>query len=486
MSTVRTIAKNTIILIAAQGIGYIFSFIYIIYLARYLGPEKYGILSFAISFTGFFQIFMDIGLSTLLVREITKDKSRAVKYLVNAGFVKVILAIFSLILIYAVINVMGYPTDTIFIVFLIGISVVLNSISQLLFSFFQAFENMELQGLGQIIFMLFMFIAIMLGITFNFDIVGFGYIYLISGILLLVYNVIVLKIKYFGRKNALVTNNMTIEWKFCKSMVIEAWSFGLATVFVLVYTNMDAIILSAAKGNEAVGIYGAAYRIIQVLQVIPMMLGASIFPVMSRFYKTADHSLKLTMEKSFKYLTVIALPTGVGITILANQIISRLYGAEYTQSIIAIQILIWADVLLFIGYSVGILMMSINRQKLNTLTLAVCAIINVGLNLIFIPRYSYIAAAAILVGTQAIYIIMLYVLNLGNDYILSLRKVVPILIRTIVASLVMGMCVIYFQNISLFILIPAAIILYFVILLLIGGLNKDDFILIRDGILKKQ
>jgi len=108
MNTVYKIAKNTGVLLIAQIISYLISFIYILYLSRYLGPSQFGQLSTAIAFTGFFQIFTDFGLQWLLVREIARDKARAAAYLYNAGLVKAVLAVITLILIYSVINIMGY------------------------------------------------------------------------------------------------------------------------------------------------------------------------------------------------------------------------------------------------------------------------------------------------------------------------------------------------------------------------------------------
>ena len=207
----------------------------------------------------------------------------------------------------------------------------------------------------------------------------------------------------------------------------------------------------------------------------------SIFPIMSRFYISSSNSLKFAVEKSFKYLTVIAVPLGVGISLLADQIIFVLYGQPYSQSAGALQILIWADVLFLMDYSFTILLMACNRQKLNTMTLGLCALMNAVLNFIFIPQFGYMAAAVILLLTQFISLVVHYVLSLRTGYLFGRRTLAGILLRTVFVCVLMGIFVKYFQGISMVAVIPSAIILYFIGIILVGGLGKEDFRLIKNA-----
>jgi len=91
MNTVQRIAKNTGVLLASQVVSYVIGFFFVMYTARYLGAEGFGILSFALAFTGIFGVFADLGLRQLTVREVARDKSLAGKYLGNIAAMKVIL-----------------------------------------------------------------------------------------------------------------------------------------------------------------------------------------------------------------------------------------------------------------------------------------------------------------------------------------------------------------------------------------------------------
>lgn len=151
MNTVQRIAKNTGVLLLSQLASYILGLFFIMYTARYLGAEGFGILSFALAFTGIFGVFADFGLSTLTVREVARDKLLAGKYLGNIAVMKVILVVVTFGLIALTINLLGYPQQTITVVYLVALSVIFNSFSGMLYSIFRAYEKMEYQSLGQIL-----------------------------------------------------------------------------------------------------------------------------------------------------------------------------------------------------------------------------------------------------------------------------------------------------------------------------------------------
>lgn len=143
MNTVQRIAKNTGMLFASRIASYILCFFFVMYTARYLGAEGFGVLSFALAFTGIFGVFTDLGLQQLTVREVARDKSLAGKYLGNIAVMKVILVIITFGLIAIFINHLGYPEQTIRVFYLFALSVIFVSFSQMFYSTFQAYEKME-------------------------------------------------------------------------------------------------------------------------------------------------------------------------------------------------------------------------------------------------------------------------------------------------------------------------------------------------------
>lgn len=147
------------------------------YTARYLGAEGFGILSFALAFTGIFGVFSDLGLSTLTVREVARDKSLASKYLGNIAVMKVILVIITFGLIALSINLLGYPEQTIKVVYLVALSIIFSAFSGMFYSIFQAYEKMEYQSVGQILNSALMLSGALFAIKQGFSVVSFASIY---------------------------------------------------------------------------------------------------------------------------------------------------------------------------------------------------------------------------------------------------------------------------------------------------------------------
>lgn len=152
MNVPQRIAKNVSILFLSQMVGYVLGFFTLMYSARYLGVEGFGILSFALAFTGIFTVLMDLGLNTLTIREVARNKSLAQKYISNITLIKLLLSLSTFCLIFLIINIVGYNPQTMSVVYVIALYAILTTFSQLFYSVFQAHEKMEYQSLGYIIY----------------------------------------------------------------------------------------------------------------------------------------------------------------------------------------------------------------------------------------------------------------------------------------------------------------------------------------------
>ncbi|MBE3114353.1 MAG: flippase, partial [Actinobacteria bacterium] len=393
MNTVQRIAKNSLVLLASNIISNILGFFYVMYIARYLGAEGFGILSFVLAFTGIFSVFSDLGLSPLTVREVARDRSLVGKYLGNITVIKIILVIITFGLIAITINLLGYPKQTIIVVYFLALSVIFSSFSNIFNSIFQAYEKMEYQSIEQILSSILMLSGALFAISHGFSVIGFAFIYFLVRAVALGYSFAVYTWKFSLPK-------LELDWSFWKPTIKEALPFFLSAVVDIIAFKIDIIMLSMMKGDMVVGWYSAAYRLIEALMFIPATFAGAIYPVLSNFYVSSQESLKLIYKKSFKYLFIVGLPIAVGTTILAHKIILFIYKSGFTHSIIALQILIWTIPIIFLTYMFGTMLASINKQDLTLKILLLSMSLNVVMNLILIPRYSYIGASIATVITE--------------------------------------------------------------------------------------
>ncbi|VAV85781.1 hypothetical protein MNBD_DELTA01-1967 [hydrothermal vent metagenome] len=482
MTTVKRIARNATLLLLAQIVGYALGFFYIIYTARYLGAEDFGVLSFALALTAIFAILTDIGLQPLTVREVARDKTLASKYLANLTFTKIILSVITFALIAIVINVMDYPIKTVATVYIVTLSILVTSFTTMIYSIFQAYERMEFQSAGLIINSSIMLVGAIIAIKINLDVRAFAALYLLSSTICLFYSIAIVRINFKEVFIGWLDLQLHIDPAFLRTTIKKAVPFGFGVFFVLMFYWIDSVMLSYIKGDAAVGWYNAPFRIVLVLLLIPQSLIVALYPVMSKFYNTSEDSLTLSFQKSLKYLAMLGLPIGVAITLLAKQIILLTFGQEYINSVAPLQILVWSSVLIFVTMPFGNLLNCQNKQLVVTKVCGLYVPLNIILNLILIPRYSLIGAGIATVLTQLFGSFLLVYWTLKVRSKIYDNKAIIILSKFLVSSLIMGLFILYFQYLSLIIILPLAGLLYFLVLFIIKGIDSGDLTLLKSVI----
>jgi O-antigen/teichoic acid export membrane protein len=470
--TIHRLAKNISVLVLSSIINLIFGFLYSIYVARYLGPERYGIISFALAFTAIFAVLTDLGLSQFTVREVARDKSLAEKYFSNVLVAKFILAVITFAVVAVMINLMGYPETTIKVVYIIFLSIVIAAFNNLFYSMFQAFEKMEYQSIGGIVSSVSMLLLALFAIRNNLDIVWFAYIYLISNLFILTFCFVVSAFVHINPR-------LIMDWAFMTSALKEALPFGLTGLLGMTYTYADSIMLSFFQGNDVIGWYNAAYRLVLMLLFVPNLINIVIYPVMSRFYISSNDALSFIYQRYFKYMMILAFPMGIGTTLLANKIILTIFGSGFNNSIVALQILIWTVVLTYVGSAFVKLMESTNRQTVITKMSGICVIVNVMLNLVLIPRFSYIGSSIATVVTEIVLVGGIAFAASRVGYRIPFGIIKRDLFKILPSCLAMSIFLMYFSQANLLALIISAAAVYFASIYLLRLFDLDDILLIK-------
>jgi len=488
MSTVQRIARNTGLLFIAQILTYVIGFFSVAFLARYLGAANYGIISFAMAFTAIFAVLGDIGLSYLMMREVARDKSLASKYILNIGVMKIVLVSITFGLIALTANLMGYPHQTITIVYVIGLYAIFNSFISMFYSIFQAHERMEYISVAQVLNSALILAGIVLAVEHNQSIAVFAWIYFLAAAAILVYCVIIMRWK-FPDSLLWPPRRTDWDWGFCKQTMKQAWPFALSSIFVMIYYYISTVMLSKMKGDEAVGWYNAAFRLMQLPLVLTAVFNTAIFPAMAQFSVSSRASLEFTYQRYFKYMLLLGIPIGVGTTLMSNQFILLIFGKGYEPAIITLQVLIWSVVFILLGGTFGRLIESLNRQVIATVITGIGALLNVVLNLLLIPRYSYTGAAASMVATEFAVFFMAAIFCFRLGYGISLKGIAKDGVKAVLASMLMGGFVWYFKGFNRIIpLIILAVLIYFLFIWLFKFFDKDDISIIRQiiGSFRKQ
>lgn len=464
MTSITTIAKNSFFLITAKAICMILNFFYVTYTARYLGVEAFGILSFALSFAAISSILLSMGFDILTAREVSRDKKLGEKYIGNIVPIQLLLSVLVIGLVSLIVNYSEYPAETIHVIYLIVLSTVFNSYSTLFQSISQAFEKMEYVSYGQILNSILMIIGTLVSIKENVDVVVFGYTYFIVNLIVLVYS-------YLFCLKKFVNPRYEINLDFWRGLITESLPFSLTVIISVLFFHIDILMLSIMKGNEIVGAYRAACNIIIMIISIADVFVYVIFPAASLCYITSKESLEVILEKLSKYLFIMGLPFGIGIILLANEIIECLYGFQFISATVVIKILGLYIPFRFISHATGWTLASINKEPLRTFSAFIAIFINIILNILLIPKYGISGAAVATVISQII-LFVLYFYFVGKYF--HRLQINSIIIKPLISSVFMGIFIISQQGNNLFLTASLSTIVYFLVLYLIKGFDEGD------------
>jgi O-antigen/teichoic acid export membrane protein len=366
------------------------------------------------------------------------------------------------------INLLGYPLDTTLAVYGMAIYMILTSFSELFRSSFHAFEKMEYDAAVKIIERVLYFTVGMLVLSLGYGLMG------------IIMAAVLASIAIFGTSGffmlrRFVIPSFSLDREFCKKSVKEAFPLALVAIFAMLYFGIDSVMLSIMKGDAPVGIYNAAYNLILGIVIIPTVFTMSIYPLLSRYFKTSINSFRSLYERSIKYLLILAIPTGVGTTLIAPKIIDFLYGVEYTGSALALQLLVWGGVTWFVSLGVNTALRSSNRQKTLAWIAGTAALINILLNLLLIPQMSYVGAGIATIITE-FFVLFAGLYKLSGT--LPLPRIKNVILKSAASSIVMAVVLYYLIGLHVLLLLAISLV-YFPILFLLRGFDKEDFELLR-------
>lgn len=467
MSKVVNLAKNTSYLTLALVIQKVISFTYFMLLARYVGPEALGQYYLAISLTTIFAIFIDLGLTNVITREIAKTPAQSERWLANILTLKIPLTIFSVLAVIILVQVLGYSSLVKQLAYIAIISMVLDSFSTTFFAVARGYHNLKYESIASVIFQ-----VIVLVFGYGALLLGGGLIFAMLALALAsIYNFIYsswILVRRLG-----VKISFRYEPAFVKKIFNLAWPFALYAVFQRFYTYLDSVFLSVLADDTQVGLYQIAFKIIFALQFLPLAFTASLYPALSMYWQDNRQQLLITFERAINYLLIISLPVIIGVIALSAQVV-QLFKSGYEGAQWPLIISISSLLFIFINFPIGSLLNACDYQKKNTLNMGIVALVSLGLNLLLIPRYQAVGASLTVLVTNALMTI------LGFWWV---RRIIPyqfkknllMFAKLILSSAIMGLVVYWGQAyLNIFVITIIGGFVYLACLLAVRALRWAD------------
>ena len=404
----RRYFANTGWMFFGQMFSLLVSFFIGAWLARYLGPENYGILNYAVAFAGLFGFIASLGVDGILNRELIKYPEKRDELLGTAFVLKLIGGIIALT--FCILSVFMFPLSPLirFLSIIYSFSFILQSIT-VIGIYFQAEvrskNNVRVFLIATIITSFLKIIAILSGL----GVIWIMVIYIFDSLWQL-----------FGFVKIYKNNNLNISsWKFdknlAKKLLKNSWPLILASAATFIYLKIDQVMIGAMMGNYEVGIYAAGVKLVEVWYFIPGIICGSLFPAIVNAKKTGEEIYRRRLRNFYALMAIIPILIAIFITPLAKPIIFFIFGNGYLESTGVLRVYIWSSVGLFLGQAVTQYLMSENLVKtifwLNFLAMAV----NVILNLIFIPVFGLLGAAWATLISYFIFPVYTYIIGINSS-----------------------------------------------------------------------
>lgn len=395
-NTKQTIFKNTFWLTTSTVVGRFIRALVIIYAARKLGTDGYGIFSYAMSIAAFFSIFSDIGLTGLLTREIAKEPEKKSNYISTVFFLKVGALVVTLFATLFVSPFFIKIDATKSLIPLAALLILFDSLRVFGFGFARAESKMEKEGIVSMATDVFITIFSIISLTTSPSPFNLSLMYVFGSFMGTV-------LIFLSLKKQIANLSGKFDKTLIKPIMNVAVPFAIMGVFSALMINIDMVILGIFKDANELGLYAAAQRPIQLLYVLPTVIATSLFPIISNFiHNKKIDEVKTLVEKTIRITSLAAVPLFIGGLLLSRPIIFFFFGQQYEGAVLSFQILLSTILLVFPGTIVGNTLFSWNLQKRLMLATGLAALSNVILDLLLIPLFGISGSAVATLVSQIV------------------------------------------------------------------------------------
>jgi len=373
-----------------------------IWVARYLGPEQFGLFSYLIAFTAIFAGIAKLGLDGIMVRELVNHPEMRDTYLGTAFWLKIIGAFIVMALMVVIVPLTSNDASTNFFIFIIAAGLVFQSFEVIEF-YFQSQVLAKIVSICKVTQLALSSIIKITLVINEAELVWF--------VLVTTFDMLSLAVSYFtaymvGKKTAFFKY---FDLSIAKQLLKDSWPLIFSAIVVMVYMRIDQIMIKEILGVYEVGVYSAAVRLSEAFYFIPVVITASLFPALLNGKNQSEELYQKRLQSLYTFMVWIAIAIALPMTFFSDWIIQLLFGQAYQESGEVLIIHIWSGVFVFLGVPFSRYLVTENLTKIDFQRTLLGAASNVLLNLWLVPVYSLEGAAIATLLAQ-------FIANIGYDF----------------------------------------------------------------------
>ncbi|XDZ65352.1 flippase [Alphaproteobacteria bacterium LSUCC0684] len=366
-----------------MGVGVFIS----VWVARYLGPEQFGLLNFSTAFVGLFGAISALGLESIVVRDLVEKPQNASKTLGTSLVMQVTGGVLSYFFIISAIFILR-PDDKLSQIAVAILGLMMLCKGEIAVYWFESkVQSKYTVWVQNSVFLLFATIKLVL-IIHNANLIFFVWAVFAEVAL------VALLLLYVMNRKGPALKNLRFNLDWAQHLLKESWPLILSGISISIYMKIDQLMLGQILNDKAVGIYSAALRFSEIWHFIPIVIVASVFPAIVYAKNVSESLYNERMQKLFNLMITISLFLSLPMTFLAKPLMHFLYGPAFEEAGTVLAIHIWSSVFVFIGVASSKWMVIENLQLITLQRSILGAVVNIGLNMWLIPINGVIGAAS--------------------------------------------------------------------------------------------
>jgi len=471
MAVARKIAYNVIFSSVAKVISTVLALVVIGIITRSLGKEGFGNYATVLAVLAFFAALADLGLNQISVREISKTGADEKKIIGNVFTLRIFSALAIIIISPLLIWILDYPAEVERGILIVAFSFLFSSTYQILNGIFQKNLAMDKVALSELMGKIIQVVFVALAFKWK---LGFDWI-----MAALLFNSLASFILVFFWSRKYIHFCLQIDLAYWKIFLKESFPLGISAVITFAYFKMDTLILSYLKSSAEVGVYNVAYKVLENITFFPAMIIGLVTPILAKNIFDNREEFKKIADKTFRVFIILVIPLLVGTLFLADDVVRVIGGNGFSESAGVLRILVFSLALIFFGNFFNAILIVGNLQKKLLWVFLLAAATSISLNLIFVPRFSYLASAFASLTTEAVVVILGAYLTFSK---IKYRPASDRFFRVLGAGILMGLFLWVFRSYNFILLALGSSMVYFLFLWLFKGVQKEEL----QGLISKK
>jgi O-antigen/teichoic acid export membrane protein len=390
------ILRNTVALAFPNLVGPFISFVLIITISRYLGVEGLGQYSLIQSYLSLFTTLASLGLTTLIVREVSRRPDETHVFLFNAALFGVVSSLISITVMDTIVASMGYPQVVVSACIVASLSLITSTTISYLEGVLRSSERSEYIALAYLLETFLKVLTCVVLLLRGYGIMALFVVFVGTRFVALIF-MFRAYVKTAGKPVLRLRRDIWLQ------LSREAVTFASIAIFSSIHLGIDQIILSKLKTIESVGIYDAADRLTEICKALPLAFAAALLPVLTREHALGAERLRTLVASCLRYVLMAMAPLAVGTAILADELVGWIYGTKFFAAGAVLRLHIFSIIPMSMVFILAEVLIVTDNQRVDLLINIVAACLNVLLCFLFIPHLSELGAALAVLVTMIVF-----------------------------------------------------------------------------------